>query len=94
MFSLWQREQTLNAQLHENLEQERRSFADDSLRDKSTVSEIQNLLEGERRKAAELHSTIHQLQTQVCISFFNLCLQVVQIGSADQASSLKWRSVV
>lgn len=60
-----QREQTLNAQIHENLEHERRSFAEDSLRDKSTVADLQNLLEGERRKASELHSTIQQLESQV-----------------------------
>ncbi|XP_030846595.1 A-kinase anchor protein 9 isoform X6 [Strongylocentrotus purpuratus] len=60
-----QRDRTLNAQLHETLEQERRSFADDSLRDKSAVSDLQNLLEGERRKANELHSTIQQLESQI-----------------------------
>ena len=62
---MFQREQALNTQLHESLDQERSAYAENSHYEKSTIGELQTVLDNERSRSLDLRSRVNQLENEM-----------------------------
>ena len=60
-----QREQALNTQLHESLDQERSAYAENSHYEKSNIGELQALLDSEKSRNLDLRSKVNQLENTI-----------------------------